>query len=242
MKVLILGGSGATGRRVIEQLLQTGSKVVTIVRNKESLPSHLLESNGLDVLEASVLDLSEQDFRQCIEGCDAVVSCLGHTLSFKGIYGQPRRLVTDAIKRCCKAIEALQPEKPIKLVLMNTTGNRNKDLHEPVSFAHKAVILLLRLLLPPHVDNEAAAEYLRVKIGQNHPLIEWSAVRPDGLVDENKVTDYELHVSPTRDAIFDAGQTSRINVANFMKELITSEESWQKWKGKMPVIYNQPSN
>ena len=101
------------------------------------------------------------------------------------------------------------------------------------------MIWLLRLLLPPHVDNENAADYLRTEIGLNDSEIEWSAVRPDGLVDESEVTDYEVHPSPTRSAIFDAGTTSRINVGHFMAELITDGGVWSKWKGQMPVIYNK---
>jgi hypothetical protein len=50
---------------------------------------------------------------------------------------------------------------------------------------------------------------------------------------------YERHPSPTRSAIFDAGKTSRINVAHFMSTLITDEAVWEKWKGQMPVIYNK---
>jgi len=42
-------------------------------------------------------------------------------------------------------------------------------------------------------------------------LIESVVVRPDSLIDSDFVTDYEVHVSPTRCAIFDAGKTSRIN-------------------------------
>ena len=124
---------------------------------------------------------------------------------------------------------------------MNTTGNRNRDLTEPISFGQKCVIGLLRLLLPPHVDNEKAADYLRTKIGQNNDLIEWTAVRPDGLTNEDKVTDYDIHLSPTRSAIFNAGKTSRINVGHFMASLITDSTTWNTWKGKMPVIYNTAS-
>jgi hypothetical protein len=43
---------------------------------------------------------------------------------------------------------------------MNTTGNRNRDLNEPISLRQKCVIVVLRLLLPSHVDNEKAADYL----------------------------------------------------------------------------------
>ncbi len=125
---------------------------------------------------------------------------------------------------------------------MNTAGNSNRDLDERVSFGQKCVIGLLRLLLPPHVDNENAADYLRTNVGQNDPMIEWAAVRPDGLIDESDVTEYDVHPSPTRSAIFDAGQTSRINVARFMAKLVNNDDIWQVWKGRMPVIYNQESS
>jgi L-rhamnose mutarotase len=121
---------------------------------------------------------------------------------------------------------------------MNTTGNRNHDLDERISIGQKCVIGLLRLLLPPHVDNEKAANYLRTEIGQNDPHIRWVAVRPDGLIHDAEVTNYKIFKSPTRSAIFDAGVTSRINVAFFMAELINTKKTWDMWKGKMPVIYN----
>lgn len=115
------------------------------------------------------------------------------------------------------------------------------DISEHISFGQKCVIGLLRLFLPPHVDNERASDYLRTEIGQNSEVIEWAAVRPDNLIDESKVTDYEVHSSPIRSAIFDPGVTSRINVGNFIADLITNDETWNKWKGKMPVIYNKTS-
>jgi hypothetical protein len=33
---------------------------------------------------------------------------------WKGIFGHPRRLVTDATRRLCNAIRANKPEKPVK--------------------------------------------------------------------------------------------------------------------------------
>jgi hypothetical protein len=101
---------------------------------------------------------------------------------------------------------------------------------------------LIRLLVPPHRDNEQAADYLRIQIGQQDRAIEWAAVRPDTLINEDEVTEYEVHPSPTRSAIFDAGKTSRINVGHFMAELITDDELWNRWKGQMPVIYIKESS
>jgi len=238
MTTLVVGASGATGQHLVAHLLEKGHTVRAVVRLAERLPESLRNDGNLFIIEASILELSDTEMAEHVAGCDAVASCLGHNLTFKGIYGKPRRLVTDAARRLCAAIKANKPEKPIKYVLMNTTGNRNRDLNEPISFAHRCVIGLLRLLLPPHVDNEKAADYLRTQIGQNNQFIEWTAVRPDDLINEDEVSDYEIHPSPIRSAIFNAGKVSRINVAHFMAQLIMDNELWQKWKGQMPVIYS----
>ncbi len=238
MTILVVGASGATGSKLVEQLLIQKHKVKVIVRSAEKLTKAWKTNNNLKIITASILELSNTEMSKIVNDCDAVVSCLGHHLTWKGIYGQPRRLVTDATERLCIAITSNNPSKKIKFVLMNTTGNRNRDLKEPISFAQKCVIGLLRLLLPPHVDNEKAADYLRTQIGQNNNFMEWVAVRPDGLINEEEVTDYEIHPSPTRSAIFNAGKVSRINVGHFMASLINDTHLWDTWKGQMPVIYS----
>ncbi|MBT3187981.1 MAG: SDR family oxidoreductase [Anaerolineae bacterium] len=241
MNILIVGASGATGRLLTEELLNRGQSVKVIVRSPKKLPAAIRNHENLSVIHASILDLSDAELAQHVQGCNAVASCLGHNIDFKGMFGHPRKLVTDVARRLCGAIKANTPHESIKFVLMNTTANSNRDLNEPVSFAQKCVIGLIRLLLPPHVDNEQAADYLRTQIGSKDHLVEWVAVRPDGLIDETEVTAYDVHPSPIRSAVFDPGQTSRINVGHFMADLITEDSIWQKWKGQMPVIYNKVS-
>jgi len=213
MNVLIVGASGGTGKQLVNQLLHQRYKVKAIMRSPDNVPATWKTNNDLQIIGASLLELSDKAMEECTLGCQAIVSCLGHNLTWKGIYGHPRKLVTNGTKRLCKAIEANKPEKPVKYILMNTSGNRNRDLNEPISFVQKIIIGLLRLILPPHVDNEKAADYLRTQVGQNNQFIEWTAVRPDGLANDDKVTDYEILVSPNRSAIFNAGKVSRINVA-----------------------------
>jgi hypothetical protein len=58
------------------------------------------------------------------------------------------------------------------------------------------------------------------------------------LINEVEVSEYTVHPSPLRSPIFDAGKTSRINVADFMVSLLKDKELWEKWKYKTPVIYN----
>ena len=241
MNILIVGASGATGQLLTEELLNRGELVKVIVRSPDKLPAAVRNHDNLSVIHASILDLSDAELAQHVQGCDAVASCLGHNIDFKGMFGHPRKLVTDAARRLTDAIKANTPEKPIKYVLMNTTANSNRDLNEPISFAQKCVVGLIRLLLPPHVDNEQAADYLRTQIGSKDNLVEWVAVRPDSLIDEIEVSAYDVYPSPIRSAMFDPGQISRINVGHFMADLITEDSIWQKWKGQMPVIYNKVS-
>ena len=235
MTTLVVGANGATGRLLVEQLLNRGEVVRIIVRTESNLPAVLDTHENLTIIRASVLDLSDAEMAEHVDGCRAVASCLGHS----AIFGPPRRLVADATRRLCQAIESHQPEAPVKFVLMNTAGNVNPDASERVSFAERCVIGLIRLLLPPHPDNEQAAEFLRTEIGQDNKAIEWSVVRPDDLIDENEVTAYEAYQSPIRSSIFNAGKTSRINVGHFMAELITDYATWSQWKWQMPVIYNK---
>ncbi|NER16572.1 NAD(P)-dependent oxidoreductase [Spongiivirga citrea] len=239
MTVLVVGASGATGSLLVDQLLIKKNKVKVIVRSPEKLPESWKTNDDLQIITASILELSDAEMSQIVSDCHAVASCLGHNMTLKGVYGKPRRLVTDATRRLCNAIDSNNLQRPTKFVLMNTTGNRNRDLNEPISLAQKCVVGLLRLLLPPHVDNEKAADYLRTQIGQNSNSIEWVAVRPDGLINNEEVTDYEIYPSPTRSAIFNAGKVSRINVGHFMASLINDDNLWARWKGQMPVIYSK---
>ncbi len=239
MTTLVVGATGATGHLLVKQLLDDGINGRAILRSPDKLPEEIRNHGNLSLTHASILDLDDDALIQHVNGCDAVALCLGHNMNLRGIYGHPRKLVTDATSRLCDAIKANNAGQPVKFVLMNTAGNSNRNLSEKISFAEKGIVGLIRLLLPPHVDNEQAADYLRVEVGDNDAMIEWAVVRPDSLVDEAGVTAYELHASPTRSAIFNPGTTSRINVAHFMANLITDADTWNQWKGQMPVIYNK---
>ncbi|MGS1108243.1 NAD(P)H-binding protein [Achromobacter anxifer] len=222
----------------MRQLLDRGLQVRAIVRSFGAL-ADLAGDARLSLIQASVLDLGDAEMARCVSGCTAVLSCLGHNMTLNGMYGAPRRLVADATRRLCTAIRVNRPDAPVRFVLMNTAGNSNRDLAEPVSFSQKYVVGLARLLLPPHADNEQASDYLRTQVGQTDCMVEWAVVRPDSLRDAAVVTAYEVHPSPTRSAIFNAGATSRIHVAHFMAELATDTAAWSRWKGRMPVIYDQ---
>ena len=246
MKVMVLGATGATGRHAVTELLGRHMEVVVPVRSAERLREALGPSagdDGLTVLEETVLDMAPSRLKDVLSDCDAVVSCLGHNLTWKGLYGRPRKLVTESLRAVCETAQRIRSENPegtgnpFRIVLMNTTGNRNPHEDARRGAGEALVTGLVRLLLPPHRDNEAAAAYLSKEIGPGRSTLEWVAVRPDTLINED-ADDYAVSASPCRSPIFDAGKTSRVNVARFMTDLLTDDIVWDEWKGRMPVVYN----
>ncbi len=237
MKILIVGATGATGKLLVNQLLENGHEVKAFARNEKKFSNETINHKNLEIITNTVLDMSEEELENHTTECDAIVSTLGHNVNFKGMFGNPRQLVTDSIKKLCKVSENTK-NKPVKIILMNTVGCKNEDLKEKKPFVENSVLFLLSSLLPPVSDNEKAANYLRASVGQNNRNIEWVTVRPDSLINEEEIGQYTIHSSPTH-TLFKPGKTSRINVAHFISELISNEKIWIEWKGKMPVIYNK---
>jgi len=236
-KILIVGATGATGNLLVNQLLENGHEVIAFARSEKKFTNETTNHKNLEIITNTVLDISEEELEKHTKKCDVIVSTLGHNLTFQGMFGNPRQLVTDSIKKLCKVSDNTKT-KPAKIILMNTVGCKNEDLKEKVSFFENCVLFLLSSLLPPVSDNEKAANYLRASVGQNNPNIEWVIVRPDSLLNEEEISQYTIHPSPIH-TLFNPGKTSRTNVAHFILELISNEKIWIKWKGKMPVIYNK---
>ncbi len=237
MRVLVLGGTGATGRLVVNQLIKRNISTRVVIRNSAKIPKELEKHPLLEIITGNITEFSELEIGSIVQDCDAVVSCLGHNISFKGMFGNPRNLVSDSIKAICEVIQKNAQEK-VKLVLMSTTGFTNTFSGEVNSIGEKIILSLLKLLLPPHRDNMKAATYLIKEIGNDNEKISWVSVRPDSLIDAEEESPYTVHSSPIRSPLFDAGKTSRINVSHFMAELLVGEELWEKWDHQTPVIYN----
>ena len=234
MKVLVLGATGQTGYHVVKQFLENSIQVKAIVRNAEKIKDIQSDKN-LKLFTENILDIEDKRLKEILADVDVVISCLGHNISLKGIFGKPHYLVTEAIK---KIIDNSNDKHPKKIILMNTTACLNTKQKEKFTFGESIIMGIMRSLLPPQRDNDRALKYLEENIkGEN--ILEWIAVRPDTLITQNQVTDYEIFESTQRSPIFNAGKTSRINVAHFMMKLASNEELWNEWKYKTPVIYNK---
>ncbi|KAL7531033.1 hypothetical protein ACHAWF_003603, partial [Thalassiosira exigua] len=243
-----------TGKHVVLQLLQQKQHVHAIARSKQKLLDSLDEiapnsssefADYLEVTEAAVLDLSADDMKKATKGCGTVVSCLGHNLTVRGMYGKPRRLVTDATKRLCEAIDANHSEisgesktkdGKTKFILMsdvcvsNPAGGDDKR-----SLGERILLFLMHHFLPPHRDNEIAADYIFTLV--ENPHFEWVAVRPTLLIDGSS-SKYELFDKPKDPLLVGDGVSTRANVAKFMVDMILTDNLWNSWKFKFPVIHD----
>lgn len=235
MRVIQFGASGATGQLVTDQLIERGMKVRLVVRDQNRLSAHIRTHEDVEIIEASIDEVSTDRFTPLLADCQVVICTLGHNLTFKGLFGPPHKLVTHQVQKILLAASKEREQR--KLILMSTTAYTNRRSGERDGIREAIVRGLLRLLLPPHRDNMLAADTLVRR--ENPPeRVEWVAVRPDSLIDEQEVSPYQVVEHFTRSPVFDAGKTSRINVAHFMASLLEDEELWERWKSKTPVIYN----
>jgi len=251
-RFLVVGATGMTGRHVVRMLLEKDCSVRVIVRREGILEKH----ENLEIVKAVLLDLSDSDLDLYTKDCDGIISCLGHVMSFSGIWGHPRDLVTKATKRLC---EALQRSNDVesksdtnlngvsdvkKIILMNTVGVTVNE--ERRSMFENCLLCCLRSTIPPHRDNENAISYLQSLNKDSENIastskiaLEWVVVRPDTLTDSENVSPYEILPSPVT-TIMNGNDTHRINVADFIVSLALNKESlWDDWRFKFPVVMNK---
>ena len=76
-RLLIVGGTGGTGRELVEQALERGHQVTALVRDPAKLK---IEHPKLRIVQGDVLDFSS--VQEAVRGQDAVISTLGHRRYF----------------------------------------------------------------------------------------------------------------------------------------------------------------
>ncbi|MEZ4556068.1 MAG: hypothetical protein R2854_06375 [Caldilineaceae bacterium] len=94
-------------------------------------------------------------------------------------------------------------------------GNPVRDLDKPASLGQRAVIGLLRVVLPPQVDNEQAAGSAAHRDRPAQRCGQMGGGAPGRLDRRGRGHRLPAFPSPIRSPIFNPGKTSRINVAHF---------------------------
>ena len=237
-KVLMFGATGGCGNQTLLRLLEDGVHVTVIVRDESRLSLPVQGHKNLTVVVAPDGHLG-MPLGQYIIGCDAVISTLGHNLTFSGICGPPKRLCSDTTQKVCAVIRDLEPEVPIKFIFISTEGVDSPDGTDPKrSICERITLCLLWLLLPPHADNMAVLDVIQSEVsGDRNPYVEFCAVRPSDLIHgELTPGGFSVHEN-LQNGIFNGTRPStRANVGRFMANLVTKPEVWEQWKNKFPHL------
>jgi|SRR5579863_2992741 len=165
MKLFLLGATGRTGRRVVDQALARGHAVTAIIRR----PGALQAREGLRVEAADAR--SADDLTPLLVGHDVVISCLG------------QRARGDA--------SLLRDAAAAALTAMGRAGMRrylvvSQGLVFP---SRNPAVLLLRLILARYVADSVAME--RLVIASD---VDWTIVRPPRLLDGGVAKGYRIEV------------------------------------------------
>lgn len=224
MRILILGGSGRTGKLLVLEALEKGYQVNALVRNAASFKEtiarlHPPQNHQLTIFEGTPSD--KNNIADALEGCEAVLSTLNISRNSDFPWSALRtgefflsQTITDIIDLCLQ-------KKINRLIITSAWGANETKLDIPAWFRwfidHSNVGV-------PYRDHER-----QEKILLQSPL-QFTAVRPVGLTNFNNHR--PVHVSldnHPRPRLM----ISRRNVARFMIQILEHNE----YLRQMPVIF-----
>ncbi len=160
-RILVVGATGGTGRRLVAQALERGYVVTALVRD----PSRLeVDHPQLTVMRGDVLDEGSVD--AAVRGQDAVLSALGH----KRYFG-PTRILSDGTRNIVRAMEK---HGVARLVCETSLGIGDSAGRMGLSYT----FFIIPVILPFYFWDKTRQE--RVVAGSG---VEWVIVRPGALTD-----------------------------------------------------------
>ena len=207
MKLAIFGGTGKTGKPLVEQALAQGHEVTALVRTPSKLP---IQSDHLTLVQGDATD--PNDVERVIIGADAVLSALGHAK------GSPDDVQTVATEHIVAAMKRRGVERIVSL-----TGAGVKDPNDEPKLADKLIRFLLKTFAGKVLeDAKNHAEVLR-KSG-----LQWTIVRGPRLTNGPHTGEYRVGYVGKNSST----QISHADTADFMLKEVTDNA----YIHKAPVV------
>jgi putative NADH-flavin reductase len=207
MKLMILGGSGRTGKPLIEQALAKGYSVQALVRNPAKLT---ITHPQLKIIQGD--STNPGALKTALQDCQAVLSAMGP------VKGSPSDLLLTTYSSLVSALE----ERAIRRLVVLTGAGVQAEEDRP-----KLVDRVFRLVLQTTAgavlrDSEQGIACIRSSTR------DWIIVRAPRLTDGGLTGRYRVgYVGP------DSGtQISRADAADFMLKQLSDTQ----WVRKMPMI------
>jgi putative NADH-flavin reductase len=199
MRITVFGANGATGRLLTGQALAAGHEVTAVTRQPAGFP---VRHERLTVAEADVHDAGAVS--RAIEGADAVLSALGVPFT---------RRPVDVYSTGTGHIAGAMSRHGVKRLAVVSSSATVPHHHADGGF------LLNRVLQPLITATIGKTTYRDMRLMEDllrASDLDWTVMRPSGLFDAPRVTQYELHEDQAP-GIF----TSRSDLAASLLEQVT---------------------
>lgn len=166
----LFGGTGRTGRRVLERALAQGLTVRALVRDPAKVS---IVDEHLTVIQGDVLDATSVD--ETVAGSDAVVSVFGH------VKGSPATVQADGTKLI---VDAMQRHGVKRIITLSGGGLRAEGKDQP-KLPDRIIRGLLKML-SGWVLADAEAHLAVLKQSD----LEWTVVRGPRLTEDSGTGSY----------------------------------------------------
>lgn len=164
MKIAVFGGTGPTGRHIIEEALGRGHTLSVYTRDAAKLAGY---AGRIDIV---VGDLKDRDaIKTCIAGADAVISALGPN----SLTSREKRPIMQGVGTIISVMEELHVRR---LIQISTAAYR--DPKDGFDWKSRAFTLLFRLIVRNAFDDiQATADLV------SRSRLDWTLVRIPNLKD-----------------------------------------------------------
>ncbi|MGY8914534.1 MAG: NAD(P)-dependent oxidoreductase [Flavobacteriales bacterium] len=207
MKILIIGGTGKTGRHLIAQALQDGHLLTVLARNPTKVK---VDHPKLKIVQGNILQRNE--VTEAVKGQDAVLSALGHKRFF----------ISSSIlsKGTTNLIGAMEEHNVQRLICITSLGINDSRFRLGLYYT----LFVIPVILFFYFLDKSKQEKLIMD-----SALDWTIVRPAQLTNGKMRARYRH--GPKMGSYLLTKMISRADVAHFMLQQLTDKQYVQKAVG-----------
>ncbi len=207
MNVLIIGGTGKTGKELIKQALELGYNVTALVRDPGKVKD---QHPNLKVVKGNVM--RPETFGNAFQEQDVVLSALGHKKFF---------IKTNILSKGTENIIAeMQKHEVNRFICITSLGVNDSRFKLGLYYT---LFVIPFIVLFYFLDKSKQEEIIK------QSQLNWTIVRPGQLIDGKKRMKYK-HGENVGSYIL-TKMISRADVAHFMLSQINNDKYWHKTPG-----------
>ncbi len=197
LRLLVVGATGGTGRKLVEQAVQRGYHVTALARNPSKLE---IAHPRLTVMQGDVMDYTSLE--PALRGQHAVVCALGHKRWFS-----TNRILSEGTRNLLRAMEA---HAVARLICETSLGVGSSSGRMGLYYTLLVIPFILPLYFYDKVRQEKAVAASQV---------DWVIVRPGALIDAAP-RGVSRHGAGVGSFLWTV-RISRADVASFMLDQLT---------------------